>query len=82
VQPARRRLISASQALLVGGLGCSLGASLGVFIAFTARATTGSSRFVVPWLDLAATGLAVPLLAACVAALCTRAHLPMLRRAE
>jgi putative ABC transport system permease protein len=81
-QPARRRLVSASQALLVGGLGCTLGAGVGAFVAFTARATTGSSGFVVPWTDLAVTVLAVPLLAACVAALCTRARLPMVRRVD
>jgi putative ABC transport system permease protein len=72
----------AGQALLVGGLGCLLGVGLGTFIAFTARATTGSPELVVPWANLAATGIGVPLLAALVAALCTRGRLPMVRRAE
>jgi putative ABC transport system permease protein len=81
-QPRRRRALMASQALLVGGLGCVLGVALGTFVAFTARATTGSPDFVVPWANLAATAVGVPLLAALVAALCTRSRLPMVRRAE
>ena len=80
--PSRRRGLMASQALLVGGLGCVLGVGLGTFIAFTARATTGSPEFIVPWANLAATGIGVPLLAALVAALCTRGRLPLVRRAE
>lgn len=80
--PSRRRELMAAQALLVGGLGCVLGVCLGTFIAFTARATTGSPDFVVPWANLAATGIGVPLLAAAVAALCTRGKLPLVRRAE
>ena len=80
--PSRRRGLMASQALLVGGLGCVLGVGLGTFIAFTARAMTGSPDFVVPWANLAATGIGVPLLAALVAALCTRSKLPLVRRAE
>ena len=79
---SRRRALMAGQALLVGGLGCVLGVGLGSFIAFTARATTGSPEFVVPWANLAATGVGVPLLAALVAALCTRRTLPLVRRAE
>ncbi len=80
--PSRRRGLMASQALLVGGLGCVLGVGLGSFIAFTARTTTGSPDFVVPWANLVATGIGVPLLAALVAALCTRGKLPLVRRAE
>ena len=80
--PSRRRGLMASQALLVGGLGCVIGVGLGTFIAFTARATTGSPEFIVPWANLAATGIGVPLLAALVAALCTRGRLPLVRRAE
>ena len=72
----------ASQALLVGGLGCVLGVALGTFIAFTARTTTGSPDFVVPWANLVATAIGVPLLAALVAALCTRPGLPLVRRAD
>ena len=80
--PSRRRGLMASQALLVGGLGCLLGVGLGTFIAFTARTTTGSPDFVVPWGNLVATGIGVPLLAALVAAACTRSRLPLVRRAE
>lgn len=80
--PSRRRGLMASQALLVGGLGCVLGVGLGTFISWTARATTGSPDFIVPWANLAATGIGVPLLAALVAALCTRGRLPLVRRAE
>jgi putative ABC transport system permease protein len=81
-QPGRRRALAASQALLVGGLGTALGAGVGTFIAFTAHRTTGSVRFVVPWAELAATTVAVPLLAAGVAAAVTHSNLPMVRRVE
>jgi putative ABC transport system permease protein len=80
--PGRRRSLVAVQALLVGGLGGLLGVALGTFVAFTARATTESPDFVVPWWNLAAAGLGAPLLAAIVAALCTRGRLPLVRRAE
>ena len=80
--PGRRRLLVANQALLVGGLGCLLGVVLGTFIAFTARATTGSPDFVVPWGNVVGTAVGVPLLAALVAAACTRSRLPLVRRAE
>lgn len=72
----------ASQALLVGGLGCVLGVALGTFIAFTLRKTTGSPSFDVPWATIAEMGIGVPLLGALVAALCARARLPLVRRAE
>jgi putative ABC transport system permease protein len=80
--PGRRRRLVAVQALLVGGLGGLLGVGLGTFVAFTARATTGSPDFVVPWWNLAAAGLGAPLVAALVAAACTRGRLPLVRRAE
>lgn len=80
--PGRRRALMASQALLVGGLGIALGVGLGTFIAYTARTTTGSQDFVIPWANLAATAIGVPLLAAAVAGLCTRARMPMVRRTE
>jgi len=48
----------------------------------TARATTGSPDFVVPWANLAVTGLAVPLLGVLVAALFTPSRLPLVRRSE
>ncbi len=80
--PRRRRALMAGQALLVGGLGCLLGVALGTFVAYTARATTGSPELVVPWANLAVTAVGVPLLAAAVAALCTRSRLPMTRRLD
>ena len=80
--PGRRRRVVAVQALLVGGLGGALGVGLGTFVAFTARATTGSPDFVVPWWNLAAAGLGAPLVAAVAAAACTRGRLPLVRRAE
>ncbi|MDQ3677616.1 MAG: FtsX-like permease family protein [Actinomycetota bacterium] len=80
--PHRRRTLVAGQALVVGGLGCAMGLALGTFVSFTARSTFGATSFVVPWSNVLATGIAVPLLAALVAALCTRSRLPMVRRAE
>ena len=78
--PSRRRALAASQALLIGGLGCALGIGFGAFVAYTARAATGSPDFVVPWANLAVTGIAVPLLAMLVAAAFTPSRLPMVRR--
>jgi putative ABC transport system permease protein len=80
--PRRRRALVATQALFVGGLGGLLGTALGTFVACTARATTGSPDFVVPWWNLAAVGVGAPLVAALVAAACTRGRLPLVRRAE
>jgi hypothetical protein len=74
-QPGRRRSLVAFQALLVGGLGGLLGVAVGTFVAFTARAMTGSPDFVVPWWNLVAAGLGAP-------ALCTRGRLPVVRRGE
>jgi hypothetical protein len=51
------------------------------FVAYTARTTTGSPDFVVPWLNLAVTGLVVPLLAVAVATAFTPSRLPLVRRA-
>jgi putative ABC transport system permease protein len=73
--------LSAAEALLVAGGGSLLGVAIGAFVAFTARATAGSTEFVVPWLNLAVTVLVVPLLAVLVAALFTPSRLPLARRA-
>ena len=78
--PRRRRALAASQALLVAGLGCAIGLVAGAFVAFTARATTGSPEFVVPWGNLAVTAVVVPALAVLVAALFTPSRLPLVRR--
>ena len=80
-EPRRRRLLAACQALLIAGLGCGLGVLGGTFVAFTARATTGSPEFVVPWSNLLVTTLAVPLLAVVIAAVFTPSRLPLVRRA-
>ena len=80
-EPRRRRLLAACQALLIAGLGCALGVAGGTFVAFTARATTGSPDFVVPWPNLLVTAIAVPLLAVLVAAVFTPSRLPLVRRA-
>jgi putative ABC transport system permease protein len=79
--PRRRRALAASQALVIAGLGVVVGIAFGAFVAYTARATTGSPDFVVPWLNLAVTGLVVPLLAVLVATLFTPSRLPLVRRA-
>jgi putative ABC transport system permease protein len=79
--PARRRALAGGQALLIAGLGCFAGLLFGGFVAFTARATTGSPQFVVPWLNLAVTGIVVPLLAVLVATAFTPSRLPLVRRA-
>ena len=79
--PRRRRALVAGQALLIAGLGSAAGLAAGAFVAFTARATTGSPDFVVPWLNLAEAGLAVPLLAVLVATAFTPSRLPLVRRA-
>lgn len=78
--PSRRRALAASQALLVAGVGCLLGLALGSYVAFAARATTGSPEFVVPWGNLLLTAFVVPLAAVLVAALATPSRLPLSRR--
>ena len=80
--PRRRRSLAAAQALLVGGLGCLLGLALGSFVAYTLRATVGAPQFVVPWSNLLAVGVVVPLLAVVVAAVFTPSRLPLVARRE
>jgi putative ABC transport system permease protein len=79
--PGRRRALAAGQAFVIAGLGCAVGIAFGAFVAFTARTTTGSPDFVVPWEHLAVTGIAVPLVAVLVAAVFTPSRLPLVRRA-
>ncbi len=79
--PRRRRALAASQALLIAGVGCGLGVLVGTFVAYTLRATTGAPGFVVPWANLGATAIVVPLLAMAVAAVFTPSRLPLVRRA-
>ena len=75
--PRRRRSLAAAQALLVGGLGCALGLLLGVFVSYTLRATIGAPGFVVPWSNLLAVGLVVPVVAMLIAAVFTPSRLPL-----
>ena len=78
--PRRRRALAASQALVIAGVGCLLGVALGTFVAYTVRSTSGAPGFVVPWVNLALTALAVPALAMVVAAVFTPSRLPLVRR--
>ena len=79
-EPRRRRVLSAAQALLVAGLGCLVGVGVGTFVAVVSQPTTGAPDLVVPWANLAVTGLAVPLVAVAVAAAVTPSRLPLVRR--
>jgi putative ABC transport system permease protein len=80
--PRRRRLVAGAQALVVAVTGTALGLALGSYIAFTAWPTTGSPDFVVPWSNLALTGVAVPVLAVVIAMIFTPSRLPMMRRLD
>ena len=73
-------MLSAAQALLVAGLGCLVGVGVGTFVAVVSQPTTGAPDLVVPWANLAVTGLAVPLVAVAVAAAVTPSRLPLVRR--
>jgi putative ABC transport system permease protein len=79
--PRRRRALAAAQALLIAGVGCVLGVLAGTFVAYTLRATTGAPGFIVPWANLGATAIIVPLLATLIAATFTPSRLPLVRRA-
>jgi putative ABC transport system permease protein len=78
--PRRRRALVAAQALLVGGLGAVLGLVFGTYVALITQSLTGAPDLVVPWANLALTGLVVPLVAVAVAAACTPSRLPLVRR--
>jgi putative ABC transport system permease protein len=95
--PWTRRWLAGSTALVITGLGVLIGVPVGFAIAtglarvqnphvFTPDDLTGGQnqamRFVVPWLDLGAVALAVPLLTALGAALLSRSTTPRARRIE
>lgn len=69
--PRRRRVLAAGQALVVTGWGTLAGVVLGTCAGFAAVPVAGLTTLSVPWSHLAATALAVPLLAAVVAVLAT-----------
>ncbi|MFC0628227.1 FtsX-like permease family protein [Kribbella deserti] len=81
-QPRRRRNLAAAQAWLLGQIGCLLGVGVGALMGYSSRTITSSPYFAVPWLQLGAIVVAVPLFAGAMAWLTTRSRLPMVRRAE
>ncbi len=68
--PRRQRQLASIQSALLATLGVGLGIALGIYIG--ASATNGTwFPVVIPWDQIAAIGIGVPLLAAAVAWLCT-----------
>lgn len=78
--PRRRRTLAGTHALVVTALGTLAGLALGVCTGYAAVPVAGLPVHSVPWQHLWLTTLAVPLLAAAVAALATPSRLPMVRR--
>jgi putative ABC transport system permease protein len=79
--PRLRKALAGSQALMTAGLGTMLGSVAGTIPALLLVTATGMARAaVVPWLQLVALLVAVPLAAAALAWLFTRAKLPVARR--
>jgi putative ABC transport system permease protein len=79
--PRLRKALAGSQALMTAGLGTVLGSVAGIVPAALLVTATGMARTaVVPWLQLVALLIAVPLTGAVLAWLFTRARLPVSRR--
>ncbi|MHA7298970.1 FtsX-like permease family protein [Pseudarthrobacter sp. MDT3-1] len=79
--PRLRKALAGSQALMTAGLGTVLGSVAGIVPAVLLVTATGMARTaVVPWLQLVALLIAVPLTGAALAWLFTRAGLPVSRR--
>jgi len=79
--PRLRKALAGSQALMTAGLGTVLGSIAGIVPAVLLVTATGMARTaVVPWLQLVALLIAVPLTGAALAWLFTRARLPVSRR--
>jgi putative ABC transport system permease protein len=79
--PQLRKALAASQALMTAGLGTVLGSIAGIVPAVLLVTATGiGGTAVVPWLQLVALLIAVPLTGAALAWLFTRARLPVSRR--
>ena len=79
--PRRRRAIAGWQALVVGGLGTTLGVALGGFYAYLMWPAIGAPDFTVPWQTVGLIAVAIPLLAVMVAVVFTPSRLPVIRRA-
>ncbi|MCO4274806.1 hypothetical protein NG701_10260 [Pseudarthrobacter sp. HLT3-5] len=79
--PRLRKALAGSQALMTAGLGTVLGSVAGIVPAVLLVTATGiGGTAVVPWLQLVALLIAVPLTGAALAWLFTRARLPVSRR--
>jgi putative ABC transport system permease protein len=79
--PRLRKALAGSQALMTAALGTVLGSVAGIVPAVLLVTATGMARTaVVPWLQLVALLIAVPLTGAALAWLFTRARLPVSRR--
>jgi putative ABC transport system permease protein len=81
-QPRRRRSLAAAQAWVLGQLGCILGVGVGALYGYTAHAVLGSTHFMIPWAQLAAIVIVVPLFAGLLAWVLTRSRLPMVARMD
>ena len=80
--PRLRKALAGAQALMTAALGSALGCLAGVVPAIVIANATGMAvSAVVPWMQLLALLLAVPLTGAALAWMFTRARLPMSRRA-
>lgn len=88
--PRERRLVAASYALVVGGIGSVLGALVGVVPGVAATwpmtgqgATWDQSHFLaIPWLLILGVVVGLPLLTALVVGLCARSRLPLVARID
>ncbi|HET7140152.1 MAG TPA: hypothetical protein VFI36_08335 [Arthrobacter sp.] len=79
--PGLRRSLAAAQSLMTAGLGTLLGIAAGVIpAALTVAATRMYAGATVPWLQLLALLVAVPLTGSVLAWMFTQARLPMSRR--
>ncbi|UZX01922.1 hypothetical protein F8G81_04250 [Arthrobacter sp. CDRTa11] len=83
--PRLRKALAGAQALMTGGLGSFLGCLAGVapaviIVHASGRATGLGADAVVPWLQLLALVIIVPLTGSALAWIFTRARLPMSRR--
>jgi putative ABC transport system permease protein len=79
--PRLRKALAGSQALMTAGLGTVLGSVAGMVPAVLLVTASGMARTaVVPWLQLVALLIAVPLTGAALAWMFTRARLPVSRR--